>query len=107
VYGRNWMSAGGRCFGALCSERQLALTVYAIARLAEAMQSRDEVLVRLSSVIFIKTGGCVFASVLTEAQIRLINDNPHLMRAPAAMMDALARLQTGSSATNAIESRPE
>jgi diguanylate cyclase (GGDEF)-like protein len=79
----------------------------AIARLAEAMQSRDEVLVRLSSIIFIKTGGCVFAAVLTEAQIRLLNDNPHLMRAPAAMMDALTRLQTGSSATNAIDARPE
>lgn len=76
----------------------------AIARLAEAMQSTDEALALLSSVIFIKTGGCVFAWVLTEAQICLIRDNPHLVRAPAAMMDALTSLQVDDSDTNAIDS---
>src|SRR6266496_2950799 len=48
----------------------------AIACLAEAMQAQDEVVIRTSSVLFVKTGGLLAAWVLTEQEIRILNDNP-------------------------------
>jgi hypothetical protein len=79
----------------------------AIARLAEAMSTMDEVVVRTSSVIFIKTGGRVLAWVLAEDEIRLLNDNPQLMRAPAELMDVLDRRAQAARdfPTTAIDAR--
>lgn len=65
----------------------------AIARLAEAMATMDEVIIRTSSVLFIKTGGRVLSWVLTEDEITVLNDNPQLMKSPLAILDALPRIK--------------
>jgi diguanylate cyclase (GGDEF)-like protein len=77
----------------------------AIARLIEVTQCLDEVVIQMSSIIFIKTGGYVIARVLTEAEIRILNENPHLLRDPAELMDALKGLvQSDRSTAAAIDS---
>lgn len=75
----------------------------AIAKLAEAMKDVDEVVVRTSSVLFVKSGGCVMSIVLSEAQIRCLDENPQLMRAPGQVLDALAELVRGAPVPLAVE----
>lgn len=65
----------------------------AVARLAEALGGHDEVVVRLSSVLFVKSGGRVVARVLTEDEIRTLDENPHLMRSPMDVLDRLPELR--------------
>jgi hypothetical protein len=65
----------------------------AIGRLADAMSTMDEVVIRTSSLIFIKTNGRVVSWVLTEEEIRVLNDNPQLMKSPLQLLDALHQFQ--------------
>lgn len=65
----------------------------AIARLAQAMENMDEIVVRTSSIMFIKTGGRVLAWVLSEEEIRIFDENPHLMRSPKEILDSLPKLR--------------
>jgi hypothetical protein len=65
----------------------------AVARLAEALGGHDEVVVRLSSVLFVKSGGRVVARVLTEDEIRVLDENPQLMRSPTEILEGLPRLR--------------
>jgi hypothetical protein len=60
-------------------------------------EAQDEVVIRTSSVLFVKTGGLLAAWVLTEQEIRILNDNPHLMRSPLELLDALPRLRPATS----------
>ncbi|MBB4679787.1 hypothetical protein [Crossiella cryophila] len=75
----------------------------AIAKLAEAMKDVDEVIIRTSSVLFVKTAGCVMSIVLSEEQIRCLDRNPQLMQAPAKVLDALAELVRGEPVPLAVE----
>ncbi|MGO1052728.1 hypothetical protein [Crossiella sp. CA198] len=75
----------------------------AIAKLAEAMKDVDEVVIRTSSVLFVKTAGCVMSIVLSEEQIRCLDRNPQLMQAPAKVLDALAELVRGEPVPLAVE----
>ncbi|MCO1574479.1 hypothetical protein M8C13_01740 [Crossiella sp. SN42] len=75
----------------------------AIAKLAEAMKEVDEVVIRTSSVLFVKTGGCVMSIVLSEDQIRCLDRNPQLMRAPGQVLDALAELVRAEPVPLAVE----
>lgn len=73
----------------------------AIARLAQAMESMDEVVIRTSSILFIKTEGRAFAWVLSEEEIRIFDQNPHLMRSPKEIFDSLLKLrEEGSQRTD-------
>jgi hypothetical protein len=65
----------------------------AIARLAQAMETMNEAVIRTSSVLFIKTAGQVLAWVLSEEEIRILNDNPHLMRSPQEILESLPALR--------------
>jgi hypothetical protein len=65
----------------------------AVARLAEATGGHDEVVVRLSSVLYVKSGGRVIARVLTEDEIRVLDENPQLMRSPVEILDGLSQLR--------------
>ncbi|TDV56247.1 hypothetical protein [Actinophytocola oryzae] len=73
----------------------------AVARLAEALGDHDEVVVHLSSVLFVKSGGRVVARVLTEDEIRLLATRPELLRGPAEILDALAHRDTRTVANGA------
>jgi hypothetical protein len=46
----------------------------------------DEVVVRLSSVLFVKSGGRVVARVLSEDEIRLLVARPELLRGPTEIL---------------------
>jgi hypothetical protein len=61
----------------------------AIALLADALADMDEVVIRTSHVLFVKTDGRLVSWVLTENQIRMLGENPQLMRSPHDLMAAL------------------
>jgi hypothetical protein len=68
----------------------------AIAQLAQAMEGANEVVVRLSSVLFVKTNGLVLAWVLSEEEIRVLDSNPALLRSPGEIIESLPRLRQES-----------
>jgi pSer/pThr/pTyr-binding forkhead associated (FHA) protein len=68
----------------------------AIARLAEAMENVDEIVIRTSSILFVKTGGQMLAWVLSEEEIRILDRNPHLMKSPKEILDSLPKLRQES-----------
>jgi pSer/pThr/pTyr-binding forkhead associated (FHA) protein len=65
----------------------------AIAQLAHAMEGMDEVVIRTSSVLFLKVDGKVLAWVLSEAEIRILDCHPELMRSPMDILNHLPRLR--------------
>jgi serine/threonine kinase PknH len=73
----------------------------AIARLAEAMSNETDAVVFTSSILFIKTGGRLVSRVLTEAEIRKVQSNPELMRAPQELLQALSMTTTLPAAPEA------
>jgi hypothetical protein len=65
----------------------------AISHLAEAMHDIDEVAIRTSSLIFLKTQGRVLSWVLTEDEIRILDARRDLMKSPRDIIDALPHLR--------------
>lgn len=65
----------------------------AIARLAEAMRDIEEVAIRTSSVIFLKTQGRVLSWTLTENEIKVLDARRDLMKSPRDIIDALPHLR--------------
>ncbi|TCO62555.1 DUF6879 family protein [Actinocrispum wychmicini] len=65
----------------------------AIAKLADAMAGVDEVVIRTSHVLFVKTSGRLVSWVLTENEIRMLHENPQFMRSPHDLMAALDKVR--------------
>ncbi|MFE9748361.1 hypothetical protein ACFYOT_25935 [Saccharothrix saharensis] len=61
----------------------------AVASLISALDTTDEAVIQLSSLILVKTGGVVVSQVLTEQQIKHLQSNPGLLKDPRAILDAL------------------
>jgi transcriptional regulator with XRE-family HTH domain len=65
----------------------------AVAQLLQNTSSDQEVVILLSSVLFVRTGGTVVVKVLTEDEIRTFRDFPHLLKSPAEILNALTLLR--------------
>ncbi|ATY16966.1 hypothetical protein CU254_40965 (plasmid) [Amycolatopsis sp. AA4] len=65
----------------------------AVAQLLQHTAADEEVVICLSSVLFVRTQGTVVVKVLSENEIRALKQHPHLLKAPAEILDSLARLQ--------------
>ncbi|GAB3901216.1 toll/interleukin-1 receptor domain-containing protein [Kibdelosporangium lantanae] len=65
----------------------------AIARLVDALARTNEAVIRTSSILLIKVNGRILSWALTEDEVKVLNANPHLMRSPMEMLEALPNLQ--------------
>jgi hypothetical protein len=61
----------------------------AVATLVTALDNLDNAVVRLSSILFVKNAGVLTVLVLTETQIRKLDENPRLLRSPAEILEAM------------------
>lgn len=64
----------------------------ALAALMEASKPHDEVVIRMSSILFIKSDGKITSWVLTEEQNRALQNNPMLLRSPRELLETLSKL---------------
>jgi hypothetical protein len=62
----------------------------AVASLITALQSTDEAVIYLSSILFVKINGSVTAHVLSEKQILQLSEDPSLLRDPRTLHKQLA-----------------
>ncbi|MET9265238.1 hypothetical protein [Amycolatopsis sp. NPDC004079] len=65
----------------------------AVAQLLQQTGADEEVVICLSSVLFVRTRGRVVVKVLTEDEIRVLKEYPSLLMAPADILNGLARFQ--------------
>ncbi|MEU4766572.1 hypothetical protein AB0H12_25290 [Actinosynnema sp. NPDC023794] len=61
----------------------------AVASLIAALDTTEEAVIRPSSIILVKADGRVISQVLTEQQIKHLDDNPDLLKNLRAILDAL------------------
>ncbi|NUT46982.1 MAG: hypothetical protein HOV94_06605 [Saccharothrix sp.] len=61
----------------------------AVASLITALDTTEEAVIRLSSIIVVKADSRVISHVLTEQQIEHLDRNPDLLKNPRAILDAL------------------
>ena len=62
----------------------------AVANLIKALESTDEAVIYLSSILFVKINGSVTAHVLSEKQILQLAEQPDLLRNPLTLHEQLA-----------------
>jgi len=67
--------------------------------LATLELSRDDAIIHVGELLVVKADGVVHALQLTSAQLRLVGDNPHLLRSPAGIVAALT-LDQGTDAAS-------
>ncbi|UKD58603.1 hypothetical protein L3Q65_18370 [Amycolatopsis sp. FU40] len=66
----------------------------AVAQLLQHTGADEEIVICLSSVLFVKTRGTIVVKVLNENEIRVLKQYPRLLKSPGEILDGLARHQS-------------
>ncbi|RKT51975.1 hypothetical protein [Saccharothrix australiensis] len=62
----------------------------AVSNLISALDNTEGAVIRLSSILVVKSRGVVMVQVLTPDQAALINRNPHLLKSPDTILEELS-----------------